>query len=908
MRALPPLLPQTKSGLSPWLRRLRWLGPLLLLVGALAWRPALALSVLAIVLGGGGLLYWVTAVGWGMFHPRVVLRGRDGALRWSFGLSLLGGLFITGGLEALLALRPDYPLFPSALIPLLVLLAVPLGFLLLLPLSFSGAAVGAFASRRSPEVETAAQAGPTCWWGAALLLLAFANLASRIPGVALRPLPALFLLGTPLLAALLSRAALCPSLRPERLTRGVVRLLSRRLVWRPSVRGRPLKLDFRGAALGLCAALLVLAARPWVQPLQGTVLITLMNFRNALAVWNQRADAELRFVETGSPARIVLLELDAPLRREAVQTGSEAEVQARLIRKLAAWKPLRVVLPQPLLPGDRPSDWYSVPGEPQPDAADAERNAKQIGVLTGAMREAGNVVFARPRLPSMVLEGLPAQEIPQETLAAARALAAAAAAVGDTDLPTAGTARLPVLPTAWTENPPLPLLMAAAAKGEVLRPGELRDDEVSILGRTVVPVEDRQLLIDFVSGGGGGDFPRFTYSSILRGDSFYTTEAAAAERAPAGRWIRPAEYFRDKIVVLDSLARRPRETPLGLLPASEVAAYAAQDLLAPAPLAPTAPLELVLIVLFFGVLTGYVCAGRGPLDAGWRVMFAIVVIVGASVVLYLEREWLDPVLPIVTVALAGFVVTQLTFAMESDERERNRQVLSRFLPPQLVERLIDDPDARLKLGGARQQVCVLFADVRNFTRFAELASPEAVVETTNAYLTAMTGALFEHGGVLDKFTGDGLMAWFPVSDRDHDVRQAVRAAIAMARAATEVGRGMLAQGRPPLQIGIGMHYGEAIVGLVGSPNRPDFTALGHTVVVSHRLQSLAAGGEVVVSQDVASVMGEDFHAEAGEPVQVKGLSAPVRPYRLRLQLDLEPAGLDEWAVPEPAPAASSESG
>jgi adenylate cyclase len=178
-------------------------------------------------------------------------------------------------------------------------------------------------------------------------------------------------------------------------------------------------------------------------------------------------------------------------------------------------------------------------------------------------------------------------------------------------------------------------------------------------------------------------------------------------------------------------------------------------------------------------------------------------------------------------------------------------------------------------------VCVLFADVRDFTPYAEQRTPEEVIEVVNGYLTALTDTLYRHGGLLDKYTGDGLMALFRVGGEPaHDVANAVRAALAMSRAADEVSAGLEARGDRPLPIGISVHYGEAVVGLVGNPNQFNYTALGYTVNIAARLQALAVGGEVVVSQAVGQLVEDRFEVEALEPVTVKGVSQPVRPYRV----------------------------
>src|SRR5262249_53727476 len=140
-------------------------------------------------------------------------------------------------------------------------------------------------------------------------------------------------------------------------------------------------------------------------------------------------------------------------------------------------------------------------------------------------------------------------------------------------------------------------------------------------------------------------------------------------------------------------------------------------------------------------------------------------------------------------------------------------------------------------------------------------------------------ALYEHGGILDKYTGDGLMAIFRVTgETEEEVARAVRAALAMRDAAAAVSARLAERGEDPLALGIGMHFGEAIVGLIGNPDHFNYTALGRTVIVSQRLQTLAQGGEVVVSDAVYASVGAEFAADAGDPVHVKGLSQPVRPF------------------------------
>ena len=179
---------------------------------------------------------------------------------------------------------------------------------------------------------------------------------------------------------------------------------------------------------------------------------------------------------------------------------------------------------------------------------------------------------------------------------------------------------------------------------------------------------------------------------------------------------------------------------------------------------------------------------------------------------------------------------------------------------------------------------MIFVDVRGFSHFAEKRTPEEVVATMNRYLAAMTDALNAHEGILDKYTGDGLMALFLVDNEAKDVLRAVQATQAMAQAAYQVAQTMRAEGGDELAVGMGLHYGEAVVGLVGHPTRQvNYTALGHTVVVAARLQTLAEGGEIILSEAVYKALPSgSITSEAGEAVTVKGVTEPVPIYRLKI--------------------------
>ncbi len=199
----------------------------------------------------------------------------------------------------------------------------------------------------------------------------------------------------------------------------------------------------------------------------------------------------------------------------------------------------------------------------------------------------------------------------------------------------------------------------------------------------------------------------------------------------------------------------------------------------------------------------------------------------------------------------------------------------RFMPEYVVKQLLEDPDS-FKLGGVNQTITVLFADIRGFTAFSEKENPERVVSLLNQYFSVMSEIIFDHGGTLDKYIGDGLMALFGAPTATvADPVNAVMTAVTMQKRLVELNAELSSAGFASVAMGIGLHTGEATIGYIGSEKRSEYTAIGDTVNLASRLESNAAGGQILISEATATAAGDIFPMVKRDPLTVKNRVQPV---------------------------------
>ncbi len=241
------------------------------------------------------------------------------------------------------------------------------------------------------------------------------------------------------------------------------------------------------------------------------------------------------------------------------------------------------------------------------------------------------------------------------------------------------------------------------------------------------------------------------------------------------------------------------------------------------------------------------------------------------------------VLPVVSVLVSGFGVLFLGYFSVDAEKARLRDTFQHYLDASVMEQVLAHPE-KLKLGGERKELTVLFSDIRGFTTLSERMSPEGLVSFINGYLTPMTDIVFEQGGTLDKYIGDAIMAFWgaPVDQPDHALR-ACRAALRFVEQLEVLKARWRAEGLPEVDIGVGINTGPMNVGHMGTESRFNYTVMGDAVNLGSRLEGLtkAYGIRILLAEATHRQVAGHVTTRRLGAVRVMGKREPVALHELR---------------------------
>ncbi len=244
--------------------------------------------------------------------------------------------------------------------------------------------------------------------------------------------------------------------------------------------------------------------------------------------------------------------------------------------------------------------------------------------------------------------------------------------------------------------------------------------------------------------------------------------------------------------------------------------------------------------------------------------------------------WLNIVYPLFTIFAVYVGITIFKYITEEREKKKIKGAFQYYLTASVINEMLKDP-SKLKLGGDKKDLSVLFSDIRGFTTVSEKLTPEELVHLLNEYLTAMTDLVFKYDGLLDKYMGDAIMAVYgaPLDQPDH-AKRACLTALGMMAELQKLQKKWTDEGRPALDIGIGINSGDMVVGNMGSEMRFDYTVMGDSVNLGARLEGINKqyGTNIVVSEFTYERVKDTLFCRELDSVRVKGKILPVKIYEL----------------------------
>jgi len=393
-------------------------------------------------------------------------------------------------------------------------------------------------------------------------------------------------------------------------------------------------------------------------------------------------------------------------------------------------------------------------------------------------------------------------------------------------------------------------------------------NSIGIGEKTIPTNESGQLLINYL--GPPRTFPHYSVADILSGTI-------------------PPDTFRDKIVLVGATAvgiYDLRVTPFSsTFPGVEIHATVIDNILHENFLTHSSFIRMIDVgaIILFGLIMGLLVSRLRPISGMASALLIIAVFIAMNFLAFFRfNVWLNLVYPLTTMMMIYLGITIYHYFKEEQEKKKIRSAFQYYLTSSVINEMLKNP-GKLKLGGDRRNLTVLFSDIRGFTTISEKMTPEELIMLLNEYLTAMTNQVFYYDGLLDKYMGDAIMAVFgaPLDQPDH-ARRACLTALAMMRELRRLQNKWEAEGRPVFDIGIGINSGEMVVGNMGSAMRFDYTVMGDMVNLGSRLEGANKeyGTNIIISELTYNHVKDTICCREIDSVRVKGKTRPVRIFEL----------------------------
>ncbi len=406
-----------------------------------------------------------------------------------------------------------------------------------------------------------------------------------------------------------------------------------------------------------------------------------------------------------------------------------------------------------------------------------------------------------------------------------------------------------------------------------IHPIIVRDDWGQYGALEAIQIKDRRIPLDFKAA------MRVSFRGPKRTFDYHSATDVLHGRVPI-------EQLKDRIVLIGTSAAGLsdlRTTPLGLVfPGVEVHANAVANILDGVFIHQPAYFQAVefCVLLAIGLALSLWLPRQGAVGASLTALALMAtVLVGNLIAWYQAQLDFPPVLPLGLIFSLYLLNMIYGFFIEARAKRQVADLFGQYVPPQVVEELQAHPEL-ISMAGDNRKMTVLFSDVRNFTGISERLSAQELSALMNAYMTPMTEAIHRHGGTIDKYIGDAIMAFWgaPLADSGH-ARKALLGAMEMQRLAAELRAKFQQRGWPELYMGIGLNTGEMNVGNMGSQFRRAYTVLGDAVNLGSRLESISKqyGAGIVVSETTMAESPDVVFLEL-DRIRVKGKETAVKIY------------------------------
>lgn len=362
--------------------------------------------------------------------------------------------------------------------------------------------------------------------------------------------------------------------------------------------------------------------------------------------------------------------------------------------------------------------------------------------------------------------------------------------------------------------------------------------------------------------------------------------------------VIPPGYFENKIVLVGMTASGGEDiyyTPAGAMYGVEIHANFINNLLLgnyknpvinyhPLQVTETISIDISLLLEILLMAMIYIYMTLKVKSNGKKIMITgivTVLYVIYTIVLFKFGYVTHVIYPIMIFVLLLIVDIIIDFFISKREKKKVTELFSRYMSKELVQKVIEDGTKNIKLGGTKRDISIMFIDIRGFTTISEQMEPEEITDIINEYLSVSTDIIFTYKGILDKYTGDGLMALFNTPyDIDNPELMCVKAACEIRDNAEKIHDKLYDKYGKSVRFGIGINCGDAIVGNIGSVNRMDYTAIGDSVNTAARLESNAKAGQILISQKVYERINDSVEVEEIGELKLKGKEESILTYNV----------------------------